>query len=65
MFWAFFGTIVLVWFLALIVFGFGTVIHAMMGLWRASDSCAAAVPVDQWLLKHKPSTDRPDSRRWE
>jgi hypothetical protein len=47
MLWAFFGTIVLLWFLALIVFGFGTVIHAMMGLPRAAESSAAAVPADQ------------------
>jgi len=50
MLWAFFGTIVLLWFLALIVFGFGTVIHAMMGVWRA-ESSAAAVPADQCVIE--------------
>ena len=51
MLWAFFGTIVLLWFLALIVFGFGTVIHAMMGLWRASESSADAVAADQCAIE--------------
>ncbi len=51
MLWAFFGTIVLLWFLALIVFGFGTVIHAMMGLWRTAESSAAAVPADQCVIE--------------
>ena len=51
MLWAFFGPIVLLWFLALIVFGFGTVIHAMMGLWRASEPSAAAVPADQCAIE--------------
>ncbi len=51
MLWAFFGPIVLLWFLALIVFGFGTVIHAMMGLWRASESSAAALPADQCVIE--------------
>ena len=51
MLWAFFGTIVLLWFLTLVVFGFGTVIHAMMGLWRAAESSAAAVPADQGAIE--------------
>ena len=51
MLWAFFGTIVLLWFLALIVFGFGTVIHAMIGVWRAAESSAAAVPADQCVIE--------------
>ena len=51
MLWAFFGTIVLLWFLALIVFGFGTVIHSMMGLWRASETSAAAVPEEQCAIE--------------
>jgi hypothetical protein len=51
MLWAFFGTIVLLWFLALVVCGFGTVIHAMMGLWRAAESSAAAVPADQCAIE--------------
>ena len=37
MFWAFFGTIVLLWFLALVVFGLGIVIHAMRALGGASE----------------------------
>lgn len=45
MFWAIFGTIVFVWFLTLVVFGLGTVIHAMLGDRRASESAAA--PTDQ------------------
>ena len=53
MLWAFFGTIVLLWFLALIVFGFGTVIHAMMGLWRAAESSAAVVPADQRVIERQ------------
>jgi len=65
MLWAFFGTIVLLWFLALIVFGFGTVIHAMMGVWRAAEPSAAAVPAVNAPLRHKPSTDRAGSSRWE
>ena len=51
MLWAFFGTIVLIWFLALIVFGFGTVIHVMMGLWRAAESSGAAVTADQCAIE--------------
>ena len=50
MLWVF-GTIVLLWFLALVVFGFGTVIHAMMGLWRTAESSAAAVPADQCAIE--------------
>jgi hypothetical protein len=48
---AFFGTIVLLWFLALIVFGFGIVIHAVKGLRRASETSAAAVPADQCVIE--------------
>ena len=51
MLWAFFGTIVLLWFLALIVFGFGTMIHVMMGLCRAAESPADPVPTDQCVIE--------------
>ena len=51
MLWAFFGTIVLLWFLGLIVFGFGTVIHAIVGLRRAFKSSAAAGPADTVTLE--------------
>ena len=47
---AFFGTIVLLWFLGLVVFGFGTVIHAIVGLRRAFKSSAATGPANAVTL---------------
>lgn len=53
MLWILFGIILLPWLLALVVFGFGSLIHVMLELRHSTKSSPAAAPADQDAVEGK------------
>ena len=47
MIWALFGTLVFIWFLTLVVFAFGTVIHLVKNLRRVAAPSQIVHPIEE------------------